>query len=168
MKLAILVSAFLILQVAAILHYRRLLPFRGRNAGLPNLMLLESLVLISFVAGAYAEARFNAVTRVADLLERRAPQLPQIPGDPPDASLRPLLQEQRPRFVPPDAVQNDDFVRWQADVRQWLRDETFQVPDISVAEHVSYEIHQSTVLTSGVRRLFLSYESFDGARIPGF
>ena len=169
MKLALLLSAFLLLQGVLILRCLLsggLRPARPGRVG--TLLLIEGLVVVSLVAGAYGEARWQALTYVSGLRQERGAQPPGVPGVTPDPSLRALVETRHPQVRPAPVERPEDFLAWQADLRGWLRDEKFQIDDISTPGEVPYEILESTVLESGVTRVFLAFVAFDGARIPAF
>ena len=131
MKLAILLSAFVVVQFVAVAicaSRLRKAVFRSPLLGAALvLIIIESLCAISLVLGAYSESQWQAIAWLKDIF--------QSPAAPPEQAIDPrnnpgllsTLDAQEPVIPPPDMADREAFHAWQSTLRTHLIDDIFWV-----------------------------------------
>lgn len=95
----------------------------------------------------------------------RPPETFEPSGDP---LLVQWVENQKPRDPRPTCADPLVFRGWQENVRHELLTEVFKFPDIMSSLDIQGETISSTVVDSNITRIFLSYQSHDGTRIPAY
>ena len=135
-----------------------------------NLLTTGIFVVIACIialAGGYFEARWNFFSALRSRLrsgERLSPENFRPSGDP---GLVAFVERQRPEISRPDIKRPETIGVWQQSLRGRLR-ELFEWQDIRSAVDVRAQCLRSENVAAGLRRSFVSYESFDGTTIPGY
>jgi dienelactone hydrolase len=125
------------------------------------------VVSLSILIGAYGEARWNLLSILVTRLRngRQPPlELSVSEGDP---GLIHWLERQRPSLARPDLECREAFQAWQTSLRSRLL-ELFDMRDIAAPVEVRTQSIRSTLLAGGITRLFMTFASFDGTKIPAY
>jgi dienelactone hydrolase len=116
--------------------------------------------------GGYVETRLGLWLTLEKELERgyRPPPEPFIAsGDP---GLVRWAHAQVPQLPRPNLADSRAFQFWQTSLRGLLRRDLFKLPETTLPQSISYQVMSEKIVESGIKRTFLTYESFDGTRIP--
>jgi dienelactone hydrolase len=84
-----------------------------------------------------------------------------------DPGLVEFVKRQRPEISRPDRNSPEAVRFWQQSLRRRLI-ELFELQDIRSAVDVRTQRLREETVAPGLRRIFVSYESFDGTTIPGY
>ena len=150
MKLAILLSAFVVLQLVAVsicASRLRKAVFRSPLLGAALvLIIIESLCAISLVLGAYSESRWQAIAWIEDIVLSPAVSPKQEIDRRGDPGLLSTLDAQEPVIPPPDVADREAFHAWQGKLRTHLIDDIFSIPRVSEPEQVRFTVENETTL----------------------
>jgi len=132
----------------------------------PAVVFLSTVGALIFVGG-YCEARWRSYSALRNWV--RKPKRPplesfEVEGDP---GLVHWLERQRPFLGRPDLSSKEAFQSWQKSLRASLH-ELFDVPAISSPIEVRTRRIRSTVVADQINRIFMTFESFDGTKIPAY
>lgn len=123
-----------------------------------------ALIVLGDVSGVESKLA-TAVPALFAESHRRPPEPFEPSGDP---LLVQWVENQKPRTPRPTCADPSVFRGWQEKVRHELLTEVFRFADIASHVDVRSERISSTEVDSNVTRIFLSYQSHDGTRIPAY
>jgi dienelactone hydrolase len=116
--------------------------------------------------GGYVETRIGLWLK----LERRWEQERRPPTESFTASGDPGLvlwsHVQSPQLPRPDLTDFSALQLWQMSLRNVLHRDLFKWSEITPAQTIAHQVMSETMIEGGIKRTFLTYESFDGTRIP--
>lgn len=127
-------------------------------------LLLNYGMLVAL--GGYVETRFGLWSILAGEKENRPPTEPFVPSGDPGLVLGARAQPQQlPR---PNLADSSAFQLWQMSLRNILRRDLFKWSEITPTQTIARQVMSEKMIEGGIKRTFLTYESFDGTRIPAY
>ena len=138
--------------------------FGDNGLAAPAVVFLLILGVLIFVGG-YGEARWRFYSALRKWFRKPKgppPESFEVEGDP---GLIHWLERQSPFLGRPDHSSKKAFQSWQKSLRASLL-ELFDVPDIASPIEVRTRRIRSTVVADQINRIFMTFESFDGTKIP--
>jgi dienelactone hydrolase len=172
MKFAILLFSFVAVQLIALLlcaSRLRKTVFRSPLLGAALvLIIIESICAISLVLGAYGESRWQAITRLEDLVHETATPPRRENGRHVSPGLLAMLDAQEPAMLAPNVTEREAIQVWQNKLRSKLIEDVFVIPGISEPKQIRFTVESETTLANGLIRQFLIFSAFDHVEIPAY
>lgn len=129
-----------------------------------SIQLLCTLLILGGGYLEYENKLYSVFRKPMDEYLASSSESPIIEGDP---GLVQWIESQRPIIPRPDFSNAQNFLFWQNTLRSKLRD-IFKMPDMNSPIEVYYHKMSSTTLDQGIKRVFLTFRSFDGTTIPAY
>lgn len=130
-----------------------------------SFFLSQALAALLFGAGGYFQLTDYWFNQLLGRL-RPVPFEPFVPvGDP---GLRALALHPAPAVPRPNTPSPAAFVEWQKQLRSYLLREAFQAAEVRRLRDPAFTVLSSRRLGSGLVRQFVTFDGFDGTRIPGY
>jgi len=119
------------------------------------------------VVGGYCEARWRFYSALRNWFRKPKGPPPESFDAEGDPGLVRWLERQSPILRRPDLSSKKALESWQKSLRASLL-ELFNVSDITSPIEVRTRRIQSTVVADQIKRIFMTFESFDGTKIPAY
>jgi len=122
---------------------------------------------VLIMVGGYCEARWSFFTIVRGLMRHRKTRHTEVLEPQGDPGLVAWLEGQRPDLPRPDFGCADGLRSWQRSLRESLL-ELFDLRDIGTRVEAPARRLRSVLVADRIERTFLTFDSFDGTRIPAY